>query len=70
MNLREIVEVIGVPVVVLSRQSGVSRDRLYRFMYGDVSLKESEQRAILDVLLNHGAKVEQALGTLREVASA
>ncbi len=70
MNLREIVEVVGLPVVDLSRQSGVSRFRLYSFLHGDLTLKESEQRAILDVLLQHGSKVEQAIGILREVASA
>lgn len=70
MNLREIVEVVGLPVVDLSRQSGVSRFRLYSFLHGDVSLKDSEQQAILDVLLKHGAKVEQALAILREVAIA
>jgi hypothetical protein len=70
MNLREIVEVVGLPIVDLSRQSGVSRFRLYSFLHGDVTLKEPEQRAILDVLLQHGARVEQAIGILREVASA
>ena len=70
MNLREIVEVVGLPVVDLSRQSGVSRFRLYSFLHGDVALKDSEQRAILDVLLSHGTKVEQALNILREVARA
>jgi hypothetical protein len=70
MNLREIVEVVGLPVVDLSRQSGVSRFRLYSFLHGDLTLKESEQRAILDVLLQHGTKVEQAIGILREVVSA
>ena len=67
MNLREIVEVVGLPIVDLSRQSGVSRFRLYSFLHGDVTLKEPEQRAILDVLLQHGARVEQAIGILREV---
>jgi hypothetical protein len=69
MNLRQIVEAIGVPIVNLSRESGVSRDRLYRFMYGDTQLKDCEQQAILDVLLKHGAKVEQALAILREVVA-
>jgi hypothetical protein len=67
MNLREIVEVVGLPIVDLSRQSGVSRFRLYSFLHGDVTLKEPEQRAILDVLLQHGARVEQAIGILHEV---
>ena len=67
MNLRQIVEAIGVPIVNLSRESGVSRDRLYRFMYGDTQLKDCEQQAILDVLLKHGAKVEQALAILRKL---
>ena len=70
MNLREIVEVVGLPVVDLSRQSGVSRFRLYSFLHGDLTLKDSEQKAILDVLLQHGTRVEHALGILREVASA
>jgi hypothetical protein len=70
MNLRTIVEIIGLPVVDLSRQSGVSRFRLYSFLHGDLALKESEQQAILDVLLQHGTKVEQALAILREVATA
>jgi hypothetical protein len=39
MNLRQIVEAIGAPIVNLSRESGVSRDRLYHFMYGDTQLK-------------------------------
>ena len=70
MDLREILDVVGLPVVVLSRQSGVSRFRLYSFLHGDLALKEAEQRAILDVLLTHSARLEQAIGTLREVASA
>ena len=70
MNLRTIVEVIGLPVVDLSRQSGVSRFRLYSFLHGDISLKDSEEKAILEVLLQHGAKVEQALAILRQAAHA
>jgi hypothetical protein len=69
MNLRQIVEAIGVPIVNLSRESVVSRDRLYCFMYGDTQLKDCEQQAILDVLLKHGAKVEQAIAILREVVA-
>ena len=70
MDLREIVETVGIPIVDLSRKSGVSRFRLYSFLHGDIRLKEAEERALLDVLLQHGARVEQAIGLLRGVASA
>jgi hypothetical protein len=70
MNFRELIETIGVPVIVLCRQSGVSRDRMYRFMHSDTKLTEAEEQRIIDVLLAHGQKVELAMSTLRQVAQA
>ena len=70
MNLREIIKVVGLPAIDLSHQSGVSRFRFYAFMRGVGTLTEAEQTAILDTLLEHGAKVEQALAILRQAAQA
>jgi len=68
MNLREIVEVVGLPIVDLSRQSGVSRFRLYSFLHGDLTLKDDERKAVFEVLLRHGLRVREAIRILQDAS--
>jgi hypothetical protein len=70
MTLREIIRTVRVPVVDLSRETGVSRFRLYSFTHGDTMLTEAEQKALTDVLLAHCAKVGEVENVLRQVAHA
>ena len=70
MNLREIIAAVGIPVIDLAHQAQVSDYRMYRFLKGFGTLKESEEKAIVETLLAHGAKVEQALAILRQAAHA
>jgi hypothetical protein len=70
MQLSEIIRTVGKPVIDLAHESNVSHFRLQNFIHGRCELRPEEQRAVLDVLLQHGTKVERALAILREVAIA
>lgn len=70
MTLTEIIRTVGKPVIDLSHEAGVSHFRLQNFMHGRAALRAEEERAVLDALLRHGAKVEEALKIVRECATA
>ena len=70
MDLRMVIDNLGLSQIALSRQSNVSRFKLYQFINGDVALSPAEEKALIAALSEQAVKAQQAIDVLRQVASA
>jgi len=65
MDLRQIVDSLGMSQIALARAAGIDRFVLYSILHGDRALKPEEEKALTAALLDRAAKAEEAIRILR-----
>ncbi len=70
MDLRQVIDRLGLSQIALAREANLSRFKLYQFLNGDVQLDPIEERALHGVLAQHADQTEKAIEILRQAAQA
>jgi predicted transcriptional regulator len=70
MNLRQVIDALGLSQIALAREANISRFKLYEVLNGDTKLTLAEERSLLGVLSQYAAKAEQAIQMLRQIGQA
>jgi hypothetical protein len=70
MDLRQVIDSLGLLQIALAGDAGVSRFKLYEFLNGAARLTDAEERSLLSVLKRHPDKAEKAIEIVRPVAHA
>jgi hypothetical protein len=66
MDLRQVIDSLGLSQIALARDANISRFKLYEFLFGTRRLSTPEEQALKTVLLQHADRTEQAIKFLRE----